>query len=57
MDVSNGAQLNRPSSSDQMTDAWRNHLNDLAKRSPIDPLHFFEFKPMDPQNQRSRSVR
>ena len=28
----------------QMTDAWRNHLNDLAKRSPIDPAHFFEFK-------------
>ena len=28
----------------QMTDAWRNHLNDLAKRSPIDPTHFFEFK-------------
>ena len=26
------------------TDAWRNHLNDLAKRSPIDPAHFFEFK-------------
>ena len=28
----------------QMTDAWRNYLNDLAKRSPIDPAHFFEFK-------------
>ena len=28
----------------QMTDFWRNHLNDLAKRSPIDPAHFFEFK-------------
>ena len=28
----------------QMTDAWRNHLNDLAKRSLIDPAHFFEFK-------------
>jgi hypothetical protein len=27
-----------------MTDAWRNHLNDLAKRSLIDPAHFFEFK-------------
>ena len=27
----------------QMTDAWRNHLNDLAKRSLIDPAHFFEF--------------
>ena len=28
----------------QMIDTWRNHLNDLAKRSPIDPAHFFEFK-------------
>ena len=28
----------------QMIDAWRNHLNDLAKRSPIDSAHFFEFK-------------
>jgi hypothetical protein len=28
----------------QMTDAWRNHLDDLSKRSPIDPAHFFEFK-------------
>jgi hypothetical protein len=27
-----------------MTDAWRNHLNDLTKRNPIDPAHFFEFK-------------
>ena len=27
-----------------MTDAWRNHLNNLAKRSPIDPAHFFELK-------------
>ena len=28
----------------QMTDTWRNHLNDLAKRSPIGPAHFFKFK-------------
>ena len=28
----------------QMTDAWRNHLNDLSKRNPINPAHFFEFK-------------
>jgi hypothetical protein len=28
----------------QMTDAWRNYLSELAKKSPIDPAHFFEFK-------------
>ena len=28
----------------QMTDAWRNRLYDLAKKSPIDPAHFFDFK-------------
>ena len=27
-----------------MTDAWRNRLHDLAKKSPIDPAHFFDFK-------------
>ena len=28
----------------QMTDEWRTHLNELARRDPIDPAHFFEFK-------------
>jgi len=27
-----------------MTEEWRQHLNDLAKRRPIDPAQFFEFK-------------
>ena len=28
----------------QMTDNCSNHLKDIAKRRPIDPAHFFEFK-------------
>ena len=45
-----------------MTEEWRQHLNELASRKPIDPAHFFEFRstleysPSDKEPEEERTV-